>query len=64
MRRALLVAAALVAALSACNAIVDFDEPPQPCNPAATTDAEDCLEGYVCKDGVCVKAEAPASDEG
>lgn len=65
MRRAfLLPAAVFVIALPACNAIVDFNPEDQPCNPQATTEAEKCLEGYVCRDGKCKAGTLPPGDAG
>lgn len=65
MRRAfLLLAAVFVFALPACNAIVGFNPEDQPCNPQATTEAEKCLDGYVCQDGKCKAGSLPPSDAG
>jgi hypothetical protein len=67
MRRALrplVVVTVLGLALSACNAIVSFDPEAQPCNPQAATEAEKCLQGYVCRDGKCIKDVASSQDAG
>ncbi|MBN8226268.1 hypothetical protein JYK02_01950 [Corallococcus macrosporus] len=61
MRRlsSLIVPSALVLGLSACSLLVDFDPEGQPC------DRGQCLEGYVCRDEVCVSDDGtPAGDAG
>ena len=65
MRRALLlIAAVVVVALPACNAIVGFNPEDQPCNPQAATEEEKCLDGYVCQGGKCKKGTLPPADAG
>ncbi|MEW6435036.1 MAG: hypothetical protein AB1730_26345 [Myxococcota bacterium] len=65
MRRVLLLlAAVVVVALPACNAIVGFNPEDQPCNPQATTGEEKCLAGYVCEGGKCRKGTLPPGDAG
>lgn len=54
-----------LAALAACNALVNFDPEGQPCDPAPPSPALECLTdaGYRCIAGVCTKGTG-ATDGG
>jgi hypothetical protein len=46
-------------ALSGCSLISDFDPEGQPCDAQGR-----CLEGYVCRDKVCVASPGAGADGG
>ncbi|HLL03644.1 MAG TPA: hypothetical protein VK539_23880 [Myxococcaceae bacterium] len=45
--------------LSACSLITDFDPEGQPCDVLGR-----CLEGYVCRNNVCVESPGAGTDGG
>jgi hypothetical protein len=51
---------AILAMLSACSLLVDFDPEGQPCS----SPPEQCFSGYVCVDGGCVSAPSASPDGG
>lgn len=61
MRR--LVPMVLVVAAS-CTLLTSFDPEGQPCNPGATTIADQCLPGYGCVEGACRKGAMGKLDGG
>jgi hypothetical protein len=50
---------AILAALSACSLLVDFDPEGQPCDVH-----KQCLPDYVCRDGGCVSSPGAQPDGG
>ena len=53
-----LLAALTLSGALACSLVVDFEPEGKPCD-----EAEACLEGYVCEEGICI-VEPPPPDAG
>ena len=62
MRRVLVPMVGVVAA--SCTLLTSFDPEGQPCNPGASTIADQCLPGYGCVDGACRKGAVGKLDAG
>lgn len=57
--RFLIPVVALSLGLSACSLLVDFDEEGQPCD-----DRNQCLPGFACEDGSCIRDDSAVPDAG